>query len=331
MVGRLLAGYLKGRGGLFAAYGGMLAIFCCIHLLYGHPFESMSYSLVLAAVLGGACLAVSFSRYAARQAPLWGALRQETAEPQTLPEGSTALEADYRSLCLCLARQLRQGEERREVQRREMSDYYTLWVHQIKTPISAMDLMLQSPQPLDRGEMRQELFKVRQYVQMALSYLRLESLGSDLVLRPTALRPLVSRVVRELKTLFINGRVSIELGELDCQVVTDEKWLTVMLEQLLTNAVKYTPAGGQVRVFMKGEKLTIRDTGIGIRPEDVPRVFDRGFTGLNGRREERSTGIGLYLCKKIARHLGHELSLSSQVGKGTAVTVDLTEKKLEIF
>ena len=208
-----------------------------------------------------------------------------------------------------------------------MTDYYTLWAHQIKTPIAAMRLLLQEE---SRPELEGELLKIEQYVEMVLGYLRLGSDSTDYVFRECGLDALVRQSVRKYARLFILKKISLDFQETGRTVLTDEKWLSFVVEQLLSNAVKYTPEGGLVRVYGDGETLVIADSGIGIRPEDLPRVFEKGFTGFNGREDKKSTGIGLYLCRQVLDRLNHRISITSRLGQGTLVRLDLSRARREV-
>ena len=216
-----------------------------------------------------------------------------------------------------------------DLRRRETEDYFTLWAHQIKTPIAAMRLILQTRPENSAGELSQELFRVEQYVEMVLNYLRLDSDSTDFVFRTCDLDGIIRQCVRKYAKQFIRKKISLEYEGTDVQVLTDEKWLCFVIEQLLSNALKYTNTGS-IRIFTQGETLVIEDTGIGIAPEDLPRVFEKGYTGYNGRTDKKATGIGLYLCKRILQKLGHEISISSVVGQGTSVSIDLSREVLRV-
>ena len=180
--------------------------------------------------------------------------------------------------------------------------------------------------------MEQELFEIEQYAQMALHYLHLQEEGSDLVLKEYELSDIVKSAVRKYSVSFIEKRLSMEFKEFSFFVVTDQKWLEILLQQVISNSVKYTAQGG-VHIYLEqketGSNLVIADTGIGIREEDLPRIFDRGFTGFNGRLDQHSTGIGLYLCRQIARKLGITLNVTSKVNEGTQVRIGFTAEEKE--
>ena len=194
-----------------------------------------------------------------------------------------------------------------------------------------MRLILQSKDSESNRRLSDELMKIEQYVNMALCYVRLESSGNDLVIKHYSLDDIVKKSVRKFSTQFIGKKLSLDYKELDTDVLTDEKWLSFIIEQLLSNAIKYT-AKGSVSIYMKPDTdrkiLCIADTGIGIDPADLPRIFDNGYTGLNGRYDMKASGIGLYLCRCIADMLGITLTAVSELGKGSVFMLDLTESKI---
>ena len=210
----------------------------------------------------------------------------------------------------------------------DLMDYYTLWVHQIKTPIAASQLLVKNIEDSDlKQQMEQELFKIDSYANVVLQYLRLESFHDDLVLKRVPLEELVKEVVRKYAIFFIQKGLTVDLHDLDVAVITDRKWLLVIIEQLLSNSLKYTSTGG-IEIYFKDQTLYIKDSGIGIKDSDILRVFERGFSGYNGHLTQQSSGLGLYLSKKIADQLGHQLQMTSQVGQGTTVAIRFEEKKL---
>ena len=210
----------------------------------------------------------------------------------------------------------------------DLMDYYTLWVHQIKTPIAASQLLVQDVEtPIVKQQMEQELFKIDSYANLVLQYLRLESFHDDLVLKRVLVEDLVKEVVRKYALFFIQKNLTVDLHDLEEEVITDRKWLLVIIEQLLSNSLKYTSTGG-IEIYFKDQTLYIKDSGIGIKNSDVLRVFERGFSGYNGHLTQQSSGLGLYLSKKIAEQLGHRITLHSEVGQGTTVAIHFEEKKL---
>lgn len=212
------------------------------------------------------------------------------------------------------------------------NDYYLMWAHQIKTPISAMKLLIG-----EQGDflLKEELFKIEQYVEMALYFQRLETIETDLLFTELDLYTLLKQAARKYSVLFINKCISLQLSEMSMAVLTDEKWFCFCVEQILSNCIKYAEKGkGVVSLFLsetEPDTLIIKDNGIGIRPEDLPRIFERGFTGYNGRMDKKSTGIGLYLCRQILTRLGIEIRVESAPGVGTEVHLKLPKRQKQLM
>ena len=212
----------------------------------------------------------------------------------------------------------------------DLLDYYTLWVHQIKTPIAASRLLVAEVSDREaKQQLEQEIFKIDSYTNLVLQYLRLESFHDDLVFEKVQVEDLVKDMVRKYALFFIQKGLTVNLHDLDKTIVTDKKWLLVVIEQILSNSLKYTKEGG-LEIYMEGQKLCIKDTGIGIKNSDVLRVFERGFSGYNGRLTQQSSGLGLYLSKKISEELGHQIRIESEVGIGTTVRIKFSNRNLMI-
>ena len=245
-------------------------------------------------------------------------------EPKSPLECALAEKLDEREA------ELYQKKSEAESKLTDLLDYYTLWVHQIKTPIAATRLLVAevSERELKR-QLEQEIFKIDSYTNLVLQYLRLESFHDDLVLKKENIEDLVKEVIRKYAIFFIQKSLSINMHDLDRSIVTDKKWLLVVIEQILSNSLKYTNEGG-IEIYMEDQELCIKDTGIGIKNSDVLRVFERGFSGYNGRLTQQSSGLGLYLSKKISEELGHQIRIESEVGKGTTVRIKFAEVNLLI-
>ncbi|MCW6677311.1 sensor histidine kinase [Aerococcaceae bacterium NML180378] len=224
-----------------------------------------------------------------------------------------------------LALQHEQLQAQLTKQYNDQLDYYTLWAHQIKTPITALYLLVdQLPSEQSVAPIKQELFKIQQYAECVLHYLRMETFHQDLLLQQESLDELVRQTIKKYAPFFISKNIQLILDDCQLDIVTDAKWLAIVLEQLLSNALKYTPKGA-IHFYVKERTLFIQDTGIGIRQEDIQRVFERGFTGFNGRMNQQSSGLGLYLCRQITQQLGIRLQLSSELGKGTVAQLIFDE------
>ena len=319
----MLLAYLKRQYKLLLLLAGAVCIFAAVFALYDLPLEAVLYAGVLCLALGLVLFAVGYSRFLRRHRELRQLLRQAGEKALPLPLARGLLEEDYQALLRAVCQDRARLAAENENRLRELTDYYSLWAHQIKTPIAAMDLLLQEDDSPRRGELETELLKIRQYVEMVLSYLRLDSDSTDYVLREYPLDDILRQAVRKFAKMFILKKITLDFQETGKTVLTDEKWLLFVVEQVLSNALKYTPAGGTIRIYGDGATVVIADNGIGIREEDQARVFEKGFTGYNGRADKKSTGIGLYLCRQVMDRLNHTISLTSRPGQGTLVRLDL--------
>lgn len=313
------------RGMLF--WGFCCLIFTVSFALYGLPLGAVLYPAALCAAAGGIILLLSLrkSRAVCQELSL---MQHHPADlPDELPAAQSPQEQAYQALLLALHADRQKLKSNMNARYHDMTEYYTVWAHQIKTPIAAIRLALQNEDtPLSR-RLTGEVGRVEQYVQMALTYLRLGSDSSDYVIRSCALDDIVRPAVRRFAGEFIQRKIQLNYQMLNYTVITDEKWLGFVVEQVLSNALKYTPQGS-VSIYMEPEGvLCIRDTGIGIAPEDLPRVFEKGYTGDNGRSHRKASGLGLYLCREILTRLGHSVSAESQVDHGTTIRIDLRQHK----
>lgn len=317
---RLLCAYLKKCKKVIFLFGAVTMIFMIIFFLSSVPVETVQYAAFLSVILLTFVGISDFADFVRQKKQLDEIVMQKQMEFAHLPKTENPIEKQYQKLLCKMEENMREMESDASISYQEMIDYYTLWAHQIKTPIAAMKLLNQSEQT-DRRAMEAELFKTEQYVEMVLSYLRAENLNSDLVFRQCALDEIAKKAIRKYSSLFILKKIELEFHPNGEKVLTDERWAVFVVEQILSNALKYTKEG-KIQVAVTGDRIFIKDTGIGISAEDLPRVMEKGFTGYNGRWDRKSTGIGLYLCRKIMKKLGHQIELESEVGKGTTVTLD---------
>lgn len=321
-------------------------VFVVVFRLYNIPTEPVLYAAVLCSIIGLIALVITFSFFVAKHRILIGLQKSIAVSIDRLPSHNLIIEEDYRELIRILHSENKRLADSFDIQHRDMLQYYTLWAHQIKTPISAMRLLLQAEESQDNSELESELFKIEQYVEMVLGYLRSDSMSTDLSINKYELNDIVKQAVRKYAREFIRRKIRLNYEELQCQILTDEKWLVFALEQLISNALKYTRKG-EISIYMEAcpsmelcsadiyssgkdaqKTLIIQDSGIGILAEDLPRVFERGFTGFNGRLDKKSTGIGLYLVKRILKMLGHTISIESTENEGTKVILGLDSPKI---
>jgi len=323
--------FIKEKRVAAALYFTTVLLFLAVGVLYHiENFPGLLYAALLTLVIWTAAGIWRGAVYVGRCRKLEAAARhyEQSAELLTegLREGSDTIWEELVKLLETVSSVQQAERGKIEAKAADCNDYYLMWTHQIKTPISAMKLLLENCEERDKNSffMREELFKIEQYVDMVLTFQRLESLSSDLVLKEYDLYEILKRTARNFSILFINKGLSLRIQEMQIMVLTDEKWFGFCIGQIISNSVKYTRQGC-VSIWAEEERegvvLCVEDTGIGIRPEDLPRIFERGFTGCNGRMDEKSTGIGLYLCHRVFRHLGIDVKAESEVGKGTKMTL----------
>lgn len=317
---KLFVQYLKGKRGALSLACACALIFAAAFGLYRLPAAAVLYPAALCAAVGAVCLGVGYARMRRRHAALSGFSDIDG----DLPQARGIEDADYQAIVRLLREERRAAQTRAEAEMRAMVDYYTLWAHEIKTPIAAMRLRLQGQDSDEARSLLVDLKRVERYVEMVLTYLRLEGDGTDYVIRECDLDGILRPVFKQFAGEFISRRLKLDYAPVNARVLTDEKWLAFVVEQVLSNALKYTPAGTIAVCMEAPATLCVRDSGIGIAPEDLPRVFEQSYTGLAGRADKRASGIGLYLCKRVCDNLGHGICVESALGEGTTVRIDLS-------
>ena len=309
------------------------ALFCFIFTisfqLYHLPLEAVLYPAMLCLMTGLLWMLFDFQRIK-RKHELLGRLRNLTdVITQTLPPAEGIEEEDYAKLLADISREFTDYRTATDHRYGDMTDYYTVWVHQIKTPIASMRLQLQNQDSELSRRLSADLFRIEQYVEMVLTFLRLNSQSTDYVIREYDLDTILRQAVKKFAGEFIHRKLRLIYEPVNSTVLTDEKWLSFVVEQVLSNALKYTPAGSITITLTPDQRLCIKDTGMGIAPEDLPRIFENGFTGYHGRSDKKASGIGLYLCKRICYNLGHKITAESVVDHGTCISIDLSRSKIE--
>lgn len=206
---------------------------------------------------------------------------------------------------------------------KELQEYFLIWIHQIKTPITAGKLICDGDIENENiKNIKKELIYIEDYTNMALSYLKMANHNTDMDISLVNLDDIINPLIKKYAILFISNNIKLEYKKLNVKVITDSKWCMVVIEQLLSNAIKYTKNGTVSISFNEKENyLEIKDNGIGIKDSDLPKIFDKGYSGFNGRQNQKSTGIGLFLVKQILDKLGQKVKLESKLGEGTSVKV----------
>lgn len=310
-------------------FGIFCLIFIVIFWMYHLPWEAAVYPSLICGVLGSWFLIRDgrreWKKYQrlAELAELPGELMDE------FPEADSSAEEEYLELVRLLQREQLQEKNHMNSRYEEMMEYYTTWAHQIKTPIASMRLILGREDSQVSRQLSMDLERIEQYVEMVLCYLRLDSETTDYVFREYELDEIVRQAVKKFAGQFIHRRLRLEYHPMCLKVITDEKWLQFVLEQLISNALKYTPQGSVSIGLEEPAALYIRDTGIGIAPEDVPRIFEKGYTGRNGREDKKASGLGLYLCRRICKNLGHTITVESVPDQGTTLRIRFEQKRIQ--
>lgn len=319
----LLKSYLNERMRIIVMSSLFVSIFAMVFKLYHLPVKIAIYPALICFVLWLLYSSLDFYLYIKAHAQRVSLVNNIEVTLDNLPQPCSLLETDYQSLLKVLADYNTEQTSEKNRKLSDMEEYITLWSHQMKTPITAIGLLLQEVDEPIQSKLVGQVFEMERYVDTILQYMRLDTMNSDLLLKEYALMPIVKQAIKYYSKTFISKRISLNLKEFDTMVVSDEKWLLFVVKQIISNALKYTEKG-HINIYVIPEKtLIIEDSGIGIPTEDIPRIFERGFTGYNGRMEKKSTGIGLYLSKQILNQLGHKIDFFSQLGLGTRVEINL--------
>ncbi|MCD7804179.1 MAG: sensor histidine kinase [Oscillospiraceae bacterium] len=294
--------YIKSKIAFLALYALIFVMLTVSFALYGLPIAAVAYPMGLGLLLVIVYLALDYRKYKRKITKI------------------SELENKISRLTEMISSEKSKSRQR--------MDYYSVWAHQIKTPIASMRLSLQGEDSALSRKLGAELNRIESYADMVMTYLRLDSESTDYVFAECNLDSIIKSCVRKFSGEFIARKIELIYEPVHETVLTDEKWLSFVIEQVLSNSLKYTPSGSISICMEPGQILAISDTGIGIAGDDLPRIFDQGFTGYNGRTDKKASGIGLYLCKRICDDLGYEISAESELGKGTTIRLDLSKKQV---
>lgn len=329
-----IADFLKTVRSLLIVYAMTVGAFSIVYFFGRLPFAFWWYSVELSGFLLLVYLLVRLYFFVRDRHILYAVHADHMTELNRLSTRNQPSDARYAELLHELELRSRETEETAADRRTEQLDYFTLWLHQIKTPISAVSLLMQRAE--DRvlaQKVHQELLRIENYTMMALNYIKLEDTGADLELERISLDDMIKKCIKRYSILFIYNHISLEYTEITTQVLSDKKWLQVLLEQILSNSLKYA-IEGEIAIYMdphRGKTLVIEDDGSGIRAEDLPKIFNKGYSGFNGKTYEKSTGLGLFLSQKICRRLGHRIAIDSTLDVGTKVFIDFSRENLELY
>lgn len=313
--------YLKSRINVIILMIVVEGVFASSYFLFDMPAVTVLYPLILSTsaliVAGVIDFVFKFNKH-----------RKLTQNE--ISASSDPIEKDYQEIIRKLKEEEAYSRQKTTSDYNNMVEYYTVWAHQIKTPIASMRLQIQSEDTESARKLMGDLNRIEAYVEMVLTFLRLDSDSTDYLIKEYDLDEIIRPAIRKFSREFILKKLKLEYEPVSFKTITDSKWLTFIIEQVISNAVKYT-SEGSVRIYMSEPGiLCIEDTGVGISEEDLPRIFENGYTGFNGREDKRASGIGLYLCKRISDNLGHKIYAESKVGEGTKIFLDMRAKKLNV-
>lgn len=380
---RLLFLYLKNKKSNIIQVVLVYVVLLLVIWLYNLPYYgAFLFRIELYGALYIVYTIYDYSVFADKIRTLERNIKTDDIQNIALPDKKNDVEALYADIIIKLHEQKRKQYDAGVEASRNLKDYYACWAHQIKTPIAAAKLIIQSLDDVVRNlentswgnscnecydkryddlknnqsneknddndleklnrklnELSHEMFRIEFYTDAVMDYLRLEDISSDYEFKLCRLDVAVKKVVKKFAPQFIGRHISLHIEQIEDSVCTDSKWLGFIIEQLISNAVKYSKDGGSVRIYTlhgngdikKNSKddslqLVIEDTGIGINEEDIPRIMERGFTGYNGRLDRKSSGIGLYLCRKAADRLGFVITFDASYKNGTRVVIDMTQR-----
>lgn len=313
--------YLKSRINVIILMIVVEGVFASSYFLFDMPAVTVLYPLILSTsaliVAGVIDFVFTFNKH-----------RKLTQNE--ISASSDPIEKDYQEIIRKLKEEEAYSRQKTTSDYNNMVEYYTVWAHQIKTPIASMRLQIQSEDTESARKLMGDLNRIEAYVEMVLTFLRLDSDSTDYLIKEYDLDEIIRPAIRKFSREFILKKLKLEYEPIKYKTITDSKWLSFIIEQVISNAVKYT-SEGYVRIYMSEPGiLCIEDTGVGISEEDLPRIFENGYTGFNGREDKRASGIGLYLCKRISDNLGHKIYAESKVGEGTKIFLDMRAKKLDV-
>ena len=304
------------------------AIFAVMFFLYEIPIDAIVYPSILCFFIALVFIVFDYIKKLQIHNKLLEIQKLDPKLISNMPKTNNILEYDYQVIIKTLKQNIYNLETIKNKQYSDMIDYYTLWAHQIKTPITSMKLTLKNPSDTSKSNIQTDLNRIEQYVDMVLAFMRLNSEYSDYIFKEYSLDEIIKTSIKKFSHDFISKKIKLDYVPLNKLIITDKKWFSLVVEQLLSNALKYTQTGNIKIYYSHDETLCIRDTGIGIKSEDIPRIFDKGYTGYNGHVVRHSSGIGLYICKRICNNLKIKIKVTSEYKKGTSVY--LTFDKQEI-
>lgn len=278
-----------------------LLVFTSIFVLLNLPLYGLSLGIGLLTFLTIILLGVKYLNY---------------QKQENLKEAYRQLKVDFKNLKLANSENYQ-----------NLEDYFILWMHQIKTPITAAKLLAEDQKQTD---MKQLLLEIENYSQLAMSFLKLNDPVADLNIEAVVIDDLIRPLLRKYSSQFIRSKTQLTYEKISDSIITDANWTQMMIEQLLNNALKYA-AGKTIHIYYENGQLVIEDTGMGIGSQDLPKIFDKGYSGFNGKLNEKSTGLGLFIVESISQRLNHPIKVESRLKEGTRFFIEFPEKSIQEY
>ncbi len=317
----LVFDYIKEKRAIIAVNLFLLTVFSLSFYLYRLPLVAVLYPYIICLIIQLICAAIGFRHFSRKHKELELIKQNIEVLNDISYKPNCALEQGLIDIARELIKHNRNTQDDFNLRLKDTIQYYTVWVHQIKTPIASMRLLLQNEDSALSRKISTDLSKIERYVQMVMAYLRINSDNTDYLFAPCSLDDIIKQAVKSFSTEFIEKKIELIYEPVNETAIIDEKWFLFLLEQVISNALKYTQKG-YIKIYLNSEGfLCVEDSGIGIAAQDLPRIFENGYTGNIGRIYKKSTGIGLYLCKSVCDKLNLSITAVSEVEKGTTIKI----------
>ena len=320
---KMFISFLKFKSGSLVLCLLLLAVFNSCLFLYNIEKEVFIYIDILAISIIIPYFLIAYWRYANHYKQVQN-LAKDYENMSLDKQSGDIIEDTYLKIIEDLKKMLNENQRLETAKYHDIIDYYTVWVHQIKTPIAAMHLLLADK---NEPDMAMELLRIEEYVEMVMSYLKTMENDDDYRFEKLDLDKVIKEEIKYYRTVFIQKKIRLIYDEVNYELVTDEKWLAFIIGQILSNALKYSKNNGEIKIYLETDTLYIQDRGIGIVKEDLPMIFDKGYSGKAGHKYKRASGIGLYLVKKYCEILDIDIHISSKVGEGTTVALHFNRRR----
>ena len=312
----MIKAFLKEYRFFYSQYAILVGIYWLVFYLYRLPMHYFLTANIISLTTLGLISLWKYYQFKTKIKTLQEFIYVTDLDSLTLPSDKV-----YHSLIIKLNEEASKKLLQQRNQQKNTESLIKMWSHQMKLPLSALSLMVQT-QSTDVKEYQQQVFRLEKYLNNLLSYLKFKQHHDDFRFQIVSVREIISSIVKESRYLCIAKELSVTIQG-NCQLKTDKKWLRFALMQLIDNAIKYSTKGGNITITLSGKSIIISDNGIGILSEDLPRLFDEGFTGFNGHEHQKATGLGLYMTKEILDQLNLDIKVNSLIEEGTQVIISL--------